>query len=408
MKTSKFKFIALFMLFSIVAYWAPQKASAQGGYVSYQVFYDELSPYGTWVDMNNYGYVWVPDVGPGFTPYSTNGYWVYTDMGWTWVSNYPWGWAPFHYGRWLYSPSYGEVWIPDYQWGPGWVTWRSSDVYYGWAPMGPGSYYNVPYNQWTFVNSNYLGSTNINNYYVSTTNNTTIINNTTVINNYRKDNTHNVTYNAGPNKSDVEKHIGKKITPVTIKESSKPGQSLSNNQLQIYKPQVKKNSSNGPKPVPSKVAGLKDVKTLDQRKGNNVNPATKQNQQQTKPAGQQPQQKQQQQTKPAGQQPQQKQQQQTKPAGQQPQQKQQQQTKPAGQQPQQKQQQQTKPAGQQPQQQQQQTKPAGQQPQQQQQQTKPAGQQNQQKQAPGQQTEQKSQQQQTKPNQNNGGEKHPN
>jgi len=383
MKTSKFKIIALFLLFSIVAYLAPQKTSAQGGYVSYQVFYDELSPYGTWVDMNNYGYVWVPDVGPGFTPYSTNGYWVYTDMGWTWVSNYPWGWAPFHYGRWFYSPSYGQVWIPDYQWGPGWVMWRSSDVYYGWAPMGPGSYYNVPYNQWTFVNSNYLGSTNITNYYVSTTNNTTIINNTTVINNYRKDNSRNVTYNAGPNKSDVEKHSGKKITPVTIKESSKPGQSLSNNQLQIYRPLVKKNSSNGSKPVPSKVSGVKDVKPINQRNDKNVNPtqkvnpATKQNQQQTKPAGQQNQQKQMQ-------------------------------TKPDGQQNQQKQQQ-TKPAGQQQQQKQQQVKPAGQQQQQKQQQTKPAGQQNQQKQTPAKQTQtkQKSQQHQTNPNHNNGEEKKP-
>lgn len=366
MKTLKLKIIALFMLFSLVAIIAPQKTSAQGGYVSYQVFYDELSPYGTWVDMNNYGYVWVPDVGPGFTPYSTNGYWVYTDMGWTWVSNYPWGWAPFHYGRWFYSPAYGDVWIPDYQWGPGWVTWRSSDVYYGWAPMGPGSYYNVPYNQWTFVNSNYMGNTNINNYYVSTTNNTTIINNTTVINNYRKDNSHNVTYNAGPNKSDVEKHTGKKISPVTIKESNKPGQSMSNNQLQIYKPQVKKNSGNEPKPVPSKVSGVKEVKTLDQRKSNYANPETKQNQQQK--------------------------QMQTKPDGQQPQQNQQQ-TKPSGQQKQQQKQQQTKPAGQQPRQQQYQ-----------QQQTRPAGQQNQQKQ---QQPNQKPQQQQTKPDHNNGGGNHP-
>ena len=111
---------ALFMGTCIVQ----QKASAQGGSVSFQVFYDDLSPYGTWVESPDYGYVWIPDAGPGFTPYATNGYWVYTNMGWTWVSNYPWGWAPFHYGRWYTDPYYGPIWVPDNEWGPGWVTWR--------------------------------------------------------------------------------------------------------------------------------------------------------------------------------------------------------------------------------------------------------------------------------------------
>ena len=37
--------------------------------VSYQVFYDELSPYGSWVDYPSYGYVWVPRVTGDFQPY---------------------------------------------------------------------------------------------------------------------------------------------------------------------------------------------------------------------------------------------------------------------------------------------------------------------------------------------------
>src|SRR5665213_1919979 len=65
-----------------------------------QVFYDELSPYGQWIDYPDYGYVWQPNVDQDFRPYDTNGYWVYSDYGWTWVSNYSWGWAPFHYGNW--------------------------------------------------------------------------------------------------------------------------------------------------------------------------------------------------------------------------------------------------------------------------------------------------------------------
>ncbi|MEI7662892.1 MAG: DUF6600 domain-containing protein, partial [Bacteroidota bacterium] len=98
MKT-KIKIIALLAVLFICTWVTPGSASAQEGSVSFQVFYNELSPYGSWIENPQYGYVWVPDVSPGFIPYSTNGYWVFTDEGWTWVSNYAWGWAPFHYGR---------------------------------------------------------------------------------------------------------------------------------------------------------------------------------------------------------------------------------------------------------------------------------------------------------------------
>ena len=33
--------------------------------VSYQSFYDQLAPYGQWIDDPGYGYVWMPDAGPG-------------------------------------------------------------------------------------------------------------------------------------------------------------------------------------------------------------------------------------------------------------------------------------------------------------------------------------------------------
>src|SRR5580692_6949742 len=52
--------------------------------VSYQSFYDQLSPYGQWINNPTYGYVFMPNVGPDFKPYTTNGHWVYTDEGWTW------------------------------------------------------------------------------------------------------------------------------------------------------------------------------------------------------------------------------------------------------------------------------------------------------------------------------------
>jgi hypothetical protein len=274
MKTKTLFFLLLFVL--CLGIWVtPQKVSAQGASVNFQVFYDDLSPYGTWVNNPEYGYVWVPNVAPGFTPYSTNGYWVYTDEGWTWVSNYPWGWAPFHYGRWYTDQSYGPIWVPDNEWGPGWVTWRRSGDYYGWAPIGPGvsineaysNSYNVPSDRWTFVRNRDFGRRDLNNYYVNRSNNVTIYKSSTVINDTRIDKQRNVTYNGGPGKAEVEKLGGRPVTAVSIKESIKPGQSLSNNQLQIYRPQVQKNSSTGQKPAPSKVSSLKDVKPPAQRTG---------------------------------------------------------------------------------------------------------------------------------------------
>ena len=266
------KFFTLFIALNAVTWIAPQKATAQG-YISFQIFYDNLSPYGNWVDNSDYGYVWVPRVSRGFYPYGTNGHWVFTRAGWTWFSNYSWGWAPFHYGRWFYDSYYGWVWVPDNEWGPGWVTWRRSEGYYGWAPIGPGisidfaysSGYSLPYDRWRFVRDRDFGRTDINNYYVSTSNYTTIINNSTVINNIQVDNSRNVTYNAGPDRTEVERRVGKTFTPIAIKESSKPGQNLSNNQLQIYRPQVQKNISADRRPAPSKVVGWKKNQPTQQQ-----------------------------------------------------------------------------------------------------------------------------------------------
>ena len=295
MKT-KFFVISIFLMLGISTTIVPQQASAQGGAVSFQVFYDNLSPYGTWVNSPEYGYVWMPNVAPGFTPYATNGYWVLTDEGWTWVSNYSWGWAPFHYGRWYNDPSHGYMWVPDNEWGPGWVTWRRSSDYYGWAPIGPGvsinvaysNGYNVPNSQWTFVRNRDFGRTNINNYYVKSSNNVTIINNSTVINNTHIDKSRNVTYNSGPERAEVEKRAGKTFTPVAVKESSKPGQNLSKNQLQIYRPQVQKNSTTGQKPAPAKVVNMNEMKASPQKANQPAKQPQSQPQHTTQPAKKQP------------------------------------------------------------------------------------------------------------------------
>lgn len=105
-----------------------------------EIFQESLSPYGAWVDVPDYGYVWQPTVAvvnPDWRPYCDNGSWVWTDCGWYWSSGYSWGWAPFHYGRWCYAPHHGWCWAPDRCWGPAWVTWRSCDSHCGWAPLPP-------------------------------------------------------------------------------------------------------------------------------------------------------------------------------------------------------------------------------------------------------------------------------
>ena len=94
MKTNiKFTLAVIVLLTSCVI--LPRQTEAQQSNVSFQLFYDELSPYGEWVDYSNYGYVWIPDVGYDFLPYSTDGRWILTNYGWTWASNYNWGWAAF-------------------------------------------------------------------------------------------------------------------------------------------------------------------------------------------------------------------------------------------------------------------------------------------------------------------------
>jgi uncharacterized protein DUF6600 len=104
---------------------------------SIAIFYDELSPYGRWIEYSPYGTCWTPyGMDTRWRPYS-NGHWIYTEWGWTWASDEPWGWASYHYGRWLLDPDYGWLWVPGTVWAPAWVAWRDNDDWVGWAPLPP-------------------------------------------------------------------------------------------------------------------------------------------------------------------------------------------------------------------------------------------------------------------------------
>lgn len=144
-----------------------------GGY-----FYSQLSPYGTWIEVDYGVVVWRPTIiRVNWLPYQM-GRWVWTYDGWYWDSYEPFGFITYHYGRWYYDDYYGWLWYPDYEWAPAWVEWRYDNNYIGWAPLHPYAVFSVsvgiyftktyytPYTYWNFVNYNYFCDPYVYNYYV--------------------------------------------------------------------------------------------------------------------------------------------------------------------------------------------------------------------------------------------------
>jgi hypothetical protein len=264
---AKLKISLVIVVIIISSLSITKQVSAQQDYISFQVFYDQLSPYGQWVDYPEYGNVWIPDAGPDFAPYSTNGYWIMTEYGWTWLSDYRWGWAPFHYGRWSFDNYYGWFWVPDYEWGPAWVNWRGSEGYYGWSPMEPGisislsfgTGYNNHNDHWNFVSERNFGRSHINKYYVSRNDHDRIIRNSSVINNTYIDNSRHATYISGPSREEVQRVSGRRVRPVAIQESNVPEQKVANGNLHIYRPQVTKDYDAEHKFVPSGTVNRRDA-----------------------------------------------------------------------------------------------------------------------------------------------------
>ena len=166
----RFAIRTLLVITAVIAFVAQAARAQVDVNVSIGGFYDELAPYGRWVDCN-YGQCWVPgQVAADWQPYS-NGQWIYTEYGWTWVSNDPWGGNPYHYGTWATIPGYGWSWVPGTVWAPAWVTWSYSNNYVGWAPLPPtvvfgsagysGSPIVVSQTQYVFVPTNRFVGNNV-------------------------------------------------------------------------------------------------------------------------------------------------------------------------------------------------------------------------------------------------------
>lgn len=137
------KRLALISLLSggLILFPALRPAAARAT-VSVGFFYDELAPYGHWIDCR-YGNCWAPaGVASSWQPYS-NGEWVYTDYGWTWVSYDRWGADPYHYGSWVWISGDGWAWVPGTVWAPAWVSWCYDDDFIGWAPLSPAFAFSV-------------------------------------------------------------------------------------------------------------------------------------------------------------------------------------------------------------------------------------------------------------------------
>ena len=223
-----------------------QGSVAPDGSITYQTFYDDLSPYGSWIDYPEYGNVWSPNVDGDFRPYATNGHWVYSNEGWMWNSYYNWGWAPFHYGRWIYDDVYGWLWIPGYDWSPAWVTWGYVDDYYCWAPLMPGVGVGAAYGSWhphsyywNIVPRGHLYDNDLGRVIQHPGEGDNLSNRIAIYNNFNTTHVHNQYYAQGPNVNEVEKYTNRTITPMNIRESTARGNTrVDGNNVQVYRPKV--------------------------------------------------------------------------------------------------------------------------------------------------------------------------
>ncbi|WP_431160752.1 DUF6600 domain-containing protein [Flagellimonas beolgyonensis] len=238
-------FLALLLLEVSLPYKVWSQSEAKGS-IDMQTFYDDLSPYGTWLQYPGYGQVWHPDMVGDFRPYLTNGHWDYTPEGWFWSSNYDWGWAPFHYGRWIYDNYYGWLWVPGFEWSPAWVTWGDYGDYYAWAPLMPGVNIGYPYDTyrpaalyWNVVGRNHIYDRDVHNFVESRPWEDNHYRQIHILGNYGRSSGQGHYYATGPDRKEVEQHAQKQVTPMAVHPVDRPNAvKQTKNTLHVYRPQV--------------------------------------------------------------------------------------------------------------------------------------------------------------------------
>ncbi|MDB6110737.1 MAG: hypothetical protein JWR69_2487 [Pedosphaera sp.] len=247
----------------------PQPVEAAPTYVSnppaqVNYFYNDLSPYGSWVQLDGYGWCWQPRtvvVSRGWRPYCDGGHWVYTDAGWFWQSDYSWGWATFHYGRWQLHDRCGWIWLPDTVWAPAWVSWRVSGDHCGWAPLPPHADFDARLgfrfngvsvradfdfglraDNFTFVALRDFNNRDLGHHRLPPTQVKAVYNQTTIINSYEVHN--NVIVNHGVGVDRVAAATHSEIKKVVIRDgpanSGRPVRSIApgRSETAVYRPQL--------------------------------------------------------------------------------------------------------------------------------------------------------------------------
>lgn len=220
----KLIYISLLTIF-VLGFSGSFSASAQPSYGGYSSFYNDLSPYGHWIELSPDFVVWRPSANMSWAPYAS-GRWIWTNFGWYWDSYEPFGFIVFHYGRWFYDDYYGWVWLPDNQWAPAWVEWRFDDSFIGWSPLPPYAFFSLnsgifwsynyvsPYNYWHFVNIHHFHYNNINNYFVADNIKYRTYSNTKIRTRYETRN--NAVFNRGVDPSDIETITRNKFRENTV------------------------------------------------------------------------------------------------------------------------------------------------------------------------------------------------
>jgi hypothetical protein len=219
--------------------------------------YDYLAPFGSWIDLDPYGYVWCPrHMGYGWRPYS-EGRWIWTDYGWTWVSDFDWGWMPFHYGRWGWDDDCGWFWVPGFDWGPAWVTWRWNDLYCGWAPVPPGFDFRagidfdamalgIPLNFWVFVGGPHFLDRDVRDYVLPYERNMTIVRNTEVRSNFEFRGDRMI--NNGIDPETIRRETGHSVLRYNLADADRPGApEVSGREARFYRPSIRETENARPK-----------------------------------------------------------------------------------------------------------------------------------------------------------------
>ena len=271
-----------------------KKAHADSAF-SFSLFYNSLSPYGSWVPISGYGYGWYPaQAGTGWQPYM-DGQWVWSDQGWTWISSEPWGWATYHYGRWIFDSYYGWTWIPGTTWAPAYVSWYQSPGYVGWSPLPPdngffleigisivdynygynGGYYGgydgyyggnhghhnkhknghhydndyyAPGEHCVFVPEDKFNNRNAKLVALDGEKSMTVMRNVKNVTNIKTEN--NKVYNYGPDKSVIERAVKGKLEPVKLVDTDlsalRAGKNIDKNNYKVFRPSIEKKSDETP------------------------------------------------------------------------------------------------------------------------------------------------------------------